>query len=53
MKIIQIPLLPLMLLADPFHTENQIDTISASVVKIFTVSVEPDYSLPLIETSKN
>ena len=39
-------LLPLTLWAIPFHTKQQIKEISASVVKIYTTSVNPDYYRP-------
>ena len=39
-------LFPLLLMAEPFHTEEQTDAISSSVVKIFTVSVSPNYDRP-------
>jgi len=39
-------LLPFLLLASPFHTEEKIKQISSSVVKIFTVSVKPNYYQP-------
>lgn len=39
-------LLPFILLAEPFHDAQKIQTLSASVVKIFTVSVKPNYYQP-------
>ena len=39
-------LLPMLLLSAPFHTKKQIAEISASVVKIYTTSVKPDYFRP-------
>jgi S1-C subfamily serine protease len=45
-SILIIALMPLVLLASPFHTKNQIAEISSSVVKIYTTSVKPDYYSP-------
>ena len=39
-------LFPLLLMAEPFHTEKQTAEISSSVVKIFTVSAASDYDRP-------
>jgi len=39
-------LIPFILLAEPFHTSEKINSLSASVVKIFTVSVKPNYYQP-------
>ncbi len=39
-------LLPFLLLAESFHSEKKIKEISSSVVKIFTVSVKPNYYQP-------
>ena len=39
-------LLPFLLFASPFHSEKKIKKISSSVVKIFTVSVKPNYYQP-------
>ena len=39
-------LLPCFLLAQPFHDAEKISSLSASVVKIFTVSVKPNYYQP-------
>jgi S1-C subfamily serine protease len=39
-------LLPLFVFGAPFHTKEQIKQISASVVKIYTASVKPDYYSP-------
>ena len=39
-------LFPFLLLSAPFHTEKKIEDISSSVVKIFTVSVKPNYYQP-------
>ena len=39
-------LLPLIVISAPFHIKEISENISASVVKIFTVSVEPDYFRP-------
>jgi len=39
-------LLPWMLLSAPFHNKAMSESISSSVVKIFTVSVSPDYFRP-------
>ena len=44
--ILIITLLPLFLWAAPFHTKDQIQQISASVVKIETAHVKPDYYRP-------
>ncbi len=38
--------IPFLLLAAPFHSEEKAETISASVVKIFTVAVKPNYYQP-------
>ncbi len=38
--------IPFILLASPFHDEEMIKKISSSVVKIFTVSVRPNYYQP-------
>jgi len=39
-------LLPFLLMAEPFHDSDKIESISSSVVKIFTVSVKPNYYQP-------
>lgn len=39
-------LLPLMLMSAPFHSKKRSESISSSVVKIFTVSVASDYLHP-------
>ena len=39
-------LLPLLLMAEPFHNVDKIKSISSSVVKIFTASVKPNYYQP-------
>ncbi len=39
-------LFPLLLMAEPFHTQKQIETLSSSVVKIYTFSVKADYNDP-------
>ncbi len=39
-------LFPFLLFASPFHSEKKISNISASVVKIFTVSIKPNYYQP-------
>ena len=39
-------LLPILIMAEPFHTQKQIETLSASVVKIYTASVKADYDDP-------
>jgi len=39
-------LIPCLLLAQPFHDTEKITELSASVVKIFTVSVKPNYYQP-------
>jgi S1-C subfamily serine protease len=39
-------LFPLLLLSAPFHDKKMSESISSSVVKIFTVSVAPDYFRP-------
>lgn len=39
-------LIPFVLLASPFHSEKQAQTISSSVIKIFTTSVKPNYYQP-------
>lgn len=39
-------LLPYLLIAEPFHTQQQIESLSSSVVKIFTSSAKPDYKRP-------
>jgi len=39
-------LFPFILMGQPFHDINKIKTISSSVVKIFTVSVRPNYYQP-------
>ena len=39
-------LLPFLLFGAPFHSEEKIQKISSSVVKIFTVSVKPNYYQP-------
>jgi len=39
-------LLPFILFSAPFHDEKKIQKISSSVVKIFTVSVKPNYYQP-------
>ena len=44
--ILIIVLMPLILLASPFHTKEQIAEISSSVVKIYTTSVKPHYFRP-------
>jgi S1-C subfamily serine protease len=45
-KLLLLILLPLFIFGAPFHTKKQIKEISASVVKIYTTSVEPDYYRP-------
>ena len=45
-SILIIALIPLILLASPFHTKNQIAAISSSVVKIYTASVQQNYYKP-------
>ena len=39
-------MMPLLVLATPFHTKKQINEISSSVIKIYTTSVQPDYYRP-------
>jgi S1-C subfamily serine protease len=39
-------LIPFLLLAAPFHSEEKAKKISSSVVKIFTVAVKPNYYQP-------
>lgn len=39
-------LMPMVLFAAPFHTKQQIEQISSSVVKIYTAYVKPDYYSP-------
>ncbi len=45
-KRILLLIVPVMMLASPFHTKEQIKEISASVVKIYTTAVKPDYYRP-------
>ncbi len=45
-KLLLLLLLPLFAFSAPFHTKEQIKEISASVVKIYTASVKPDYYSP-------
>ena len=45
-KLLLLLLLPLFAFAAPVHTEKQTAKISSSVVKIFTVSVAPNYGRP-------
>jgi len=45
-KLLLLLLLPLFVFALPFHTKEQINKISASVVKIYTASAKPDYYRP-------
>ena len=45
-KLLLLILLPLFSFAAPFHTKEQIKQISASVVKIYTAYVKPDYYSP-------
>jgi S1-C subfamily serine protease len=44
--ILLLILTPMVLFAAPFHTKQQIEQISASVVKIYTAYVKPDYYSP-------
>ena len=39
-------LLPHLLIAEPFHAQQQIESLSSSVVKIFTSSAKPDQTRP-------
>lgn len=39
-------MIPFLLLAAPFHSEEKAKSISSSVVKIFTVAVKPNYYQP-------
>ena len=45
-KLLLLLLLPLFAFAAPFHTKEQINEISSSVVKIYTASAKPDYYRP-------
>jgi S1-C subfamily serine protease len=45
-KLLLLLLLPLFAFGTPFHTKEQIKQISASVVKIYTAYVKPDYYSP-------
>jgi len=45
-KLLLLLLLPLFVFGTPFHTKEQIKQISASVVKIYTAYVKPDYYSP-------
>ncbi len=44
--ILTLILLPYLLMAEPFHTQQQIESLSSSVVEIFTSSAKPDYTRP-------